>query len=114
MKKYLIIDLIVMVFMAVMILFGEGDFLAVNVFILSFGLAIILIICMNISNKIQRRIRRIEDLIDSGEYKVYLDGQLIEDPQGLDIAMYSISINHKKKVIRLTTNRQTNIFINRY
>ena len=114
MRKYLIIDIIIMLFMGIFILIGEGDFIAVSVFIITFVLAISIIVYMKAANKRRRKIQRIEDMIDSGEYKVYLDGQLVADPQGIDISMYKININHQKKIIRFTTVRQTNVYVDRF
>ena len=37
-----------------------------------------------------------------------------DEPQGIDVSMYSISINHQKKVIRFTTVNQTNVFITKH
>lgn len=68
---------------------------------------------MKASNKRQRRIRRIEDLIESGEYRVYLDGQLVDDPQGLDISMYSININYQKKLFVLLLLDKPTFSLNR-
>ncbi len=110
MKKYLVIDIIVAICMGVLILLGEDSFLAITLFITLISLAIFIVFYMKIRKKINQKIKTIEQLMDSGNYKVYLDGQLIDDPQGIDISMYKIKINHKKKIIKFTTIRQNIIY----
>jgi hypothetical protein len=53
-------------------------------------------------------------LIDSGEYKVYLDGTLIDDPLGIDVRQYISQIDEERKIIRFTTEHSTNVTVNNY
>jgi len=56
----------------------------------------------------------IQKLIETGDYKVYLDGKLLEEPEGIDVRNYIKQIDEEKKIIRLTTNHTTQVYVNNY
>lgn len=56
----------------------------------------------------------VQSLVDSGEYKVFLDGKILDKPEGIDVRHFKKQVNEMKKIIRLTTDHTTNVYVDNH
>ncbi len=91
------------------------DWLVINIMILLMGVTAVIIPLLLLVHYRKNHNERfyhsdVRRMIDSGEYKVYLDGYRLEDTDGLNIRQYHSEIDKDKHIIRFTTKNSHNYY----